>query len=1077
MKFCPNRSHPVYKEMVAKLGEDKAMQAYLLNRFEIPSSLQEAERILEKDAKGLPIVPESLVKKIKEALVKQRAMYAKEHQGAKLIQQIDNILFNLEQGNRYEGMLYLIRSANSMVNAAEQRIIDVKQKLVNAEYDKLSEAEKKDIATLIGQLKEFVSTYSILDDIRMQVFRQDGSSTLGPDSDLLMNAINRRTDIIMDYRNLSYTLTVKWLKPQLDRVNNNLIRQGKGDMVITEERLAELLKSADMDANVITKLLGTVANSKDPVLGLVASTIKRELETMRQVQIERQGRLYNLYEGKPGSKGSQEEFNKPYYHYIENKEYVQEYDKDGKPIMLGGKPKTIVKFVRRAAFHTPLRTDLFEKAKYNFFEALKEEYGGQQPTYGTKEYGEWTKKVSNWFRDNTELVDTKALIAEKKATLSPQQFQRWLEDNTTEIDNIQYDDGTTTADYYQDSEIYSKNRSTVVIYSGQFKQPKYLKYRNTQFEKLVASDPYYKELYNEYKVANDKLHPSRKLKHGIIPQVLDDRRNAYIKNPVKALKSDWSRSWNLNAYDQEFGVITPSGELRKYVPIHYTYLLDDADLSKDLLQSVMQFSEMADNYKSMNGILPNVSILTDLIKGNVRLGIDPRTALGVKDAVSKAKWTEADASAINSQLIEFLDKVVYGEGEIPDKIPGTNISLNKLARKAGALTSAIQLMGNVTSAVNNLTIGNFQNLLQSVGSKYFSAGDYASATGTYTSSLPSLMQDVANGIPRSKLGVLAEMYDAIQGNFTDQYGRKISGNMARRLLTTDAGYFLMKGSEQQIQYTGMIALMKGQKVKYKGQTITLWEAYDEKGKLKQGVEWSEDDRFNFMQKLHKMNKELHGVYNKFDSPSLQRRWYGKLALMFRKYLYSTIRKRWGGQYIDMEEGDWAGGYYRIFFNKALQSFKDMSLEAYHNATPDERIAINKALIEMSAFFVINMLILGLSGLDDDDEDLATQHFELQLRRLSDDVGFYLADVNAMMRILRTPAVSMNIWEKLYKATKQTLIAPTEVYERKPSKYSIYEKGDYKALKYWNDVLPISNKLEDLIDPSGNLSFIKQQSIF
>ena len=55
--------------------------------------------------------------------------------------------------------------------------------------------------------------------------------------------------------------------------------------------------------------------------------------------------------------------------------------------------------------------------------------------------------------------------------------------------------------------------------------------------------------------------------------------------------------------------------------------------------------------------------------------------------------------------------------------------------------------------------------------------------------------------------------------------------------------------------------MMGQKVNYNGTTITLWEAYDETGKLKTGVEWSENDRFNFMQKLHKMNKELHGVYN------------------------------------------------------------------------------------------------------------------------------------------------------------------------------------------------------------------------
>jgi hypothetical protein len=338
--------------------------------------------------------------------------------------------------------------------------------------------------------------------------------------------------------------------------------------------------------------------------------------------------------------------------------------------------------------------------------------------------------------------------------------------------------------------------------------------------------------------------------------------------------------------------------------------------------------------------------------------------------------------------------------------------------------------------------------------------------------MPQLVQDVVDGVPKSKIGILAEVYDAVQGEFADMYGRKITGGYARRLMTTDAGYFLMKGTEQQIQYTAMIALLKGTKVKFKGQEISLWEAYDNKGKLKPGVEWTEENRFNLMQKLHKMNKELHGVYNQFDSPSLSRRWYGKLIMMFRKYVYPSIRKRWGRGYVDMEEGEWTAGYYRVFINKVLQGFKEKSLEAWNGATPEEREAIKKSLVEISAFITANILIFGLSGLDDDDE--ATQHVELQLRRFSDDVGFYMGDVNALMRIMSTPAVSMGVAEKLGRAMKQLIFAPTEVYERKTGRYN---KGDYKLEKDITDLVPILSKIYDIQDPESNLNFIKQRALF
>jgi hypothetical protein len=229
----------------------------------------------------------------------------------------------------------------------------------------------------------------------------------------------------------------------------------------------------------------------------------------------------------------------------------------------------------------------------------------------------------------------------------------------------------------------------------------------------------------------------------------------------------------------------------------------------------------------------------------------------------------------------------------------------------------------------------------------------------------------------------------------------------------------------------------------------------------------------FRNKLAGVTKKTNQIKLGMDDAMLQRRWYGKLAMMFRKHVYPSIRKRWGSEYIDMEEGDWTAGYYNVFLKKIVQSFKQKSLEAFSAATEDEKRAIKKSMFEIATFIAVNMLVYGLSGLDDDD-DPATANAELQLRRFSDDLGFYLVDVNAWMRIISSPAVSLNIVEKLQRAIGQAIINPTETYERKTGRYNV---GDYKLQKNIDDLIPILSKMYNFTDPSDNLDFIKQRALF
>jgi len=1075
---CPNKSWPAYKEMEAKHGEDAAYDAFRFNGYKMFNSVQEAELLIaKKKAFDLKYVSD-IKKRVIEVLQFQISRYQGRPSAAsrEYVQNITSIIEEIKSNNDLVGIMRLLELSSEKSNAVFQRITEIQQQYPNG-FDNLTQEEVARVAETMQEIRVFMSTYDIIDEIET-VF-PDNSPVMQTLSNLRMN----RKNIIRRYKDMHEEVLASWLASQVERVNKNLSSDDQKQYFITKTRIKELLNSAVADINVVEKMLGTQANSKDPLTGLIAARIKEESFAVRQENVDVTDTLLGLYKATGGS-NNPDEFNKQYMrraqnfefvHKMENGQYV--YDKDGKAV---GEWK----YVPRLAIITEFNEDQYAKELKEFKASLPP--GAEEAAIQRR-----MKMIRDWRKANTQLrQDPSRLIEQRRKNLTPLEFDRWFAENTVRIEIKHYSNGSTNMDYHDPATIHStsKDGKSFVIYRdiSEFYRPAD-KYRNKDFARLMATDPYFRELHNAYQVANQRVHPLKRLKYGIIPQKRKKGYDKYITGNGETvwtnIRDDFNHATNVETYDTVYGLQSPDGKDLNNIPIYFTDLLDERELSTDLLESVLDYYQMANNFNSMSKIEPFIEMVYDAIKGNEIVDIKPRNVqtLTAKGDVKKDRSTKRPIMSrtqnVNEALIEFLDKVVYGEYEIQSimQVGEREISKNKIAANVMKMTSLNGLAFNINSFFNNSLIGNFTMLIESVGGKNFNLKNFISAESVFFKELPSVMNDVAKGHPTSKLGKLVIRYDAIQGEFEDNMGNNISGNALKRTFSTDALFFLTKGAEYQIQATGLIAMMKNQKVKTKGGAeISLWDAYDQNGNLRSDVLWSKEQQFQFTQRLHAVNKSMHGVYNNFDSPTLQRRWYGKLALLFRKWIYSGFQRRWSSEFHNMENGDVEQGYYNLFFRKLLTDIKQGRLDILLGSglSPRQREARAKALSEVLVMTAAWLLYAGLKGDDDDEPNSWLQdQVILQSRRLAGDFMFF-TPVNPMewMRVLRSPTVSMTYIEKLSRFFTQLIFNPFEQYERKTSGY---QKGDYKLEKRFDDVLPIYNQIMNAMYPEDQLSVYKK----
>jgi hypothetical protein len=1002
----------------------------------------EGEEAEEKPEPKLEYTGDKLkkvVEDIKKVIYRQIAVYKKRKHSEKMVANLEGLQAKLLVVEDLEAVLKYIDDTEVFIGFAEKNIQDIKD----------GGLSRDESVNKLNRINQFISSYDVLDEIRNS-FRDIPEIYNNEVYKQLLALNDRRVNVKADFDKLAKDKLTDWFFEEQELINQKLISQGFPDKIITREQLASSLEVASQDIGYFANLFEAAISSNDPILALTAKKLKQQLFLAEDKLRDFEADIFNAYDAVEGNKNNVEQFNAQFLEDIEITE-ERKVIKDGNVVIdeNGHEVKEEV---------TVKNKSLIQEYHYDRFASDAKAAG-----YSRKFYAANTVTAAN----------AQAKYDSAKENLTSNEFETWKAENTKTIDyNSQYSPANAL-------EIIGNQVVVPKIGPAKLLMPS-SSYKNNRYN-AVRNNPYYKLIAKQYEELNNSLPAGKKLvRNGIwmIPQVMKNNYDRASENGVlNAANQVYKESKNINPKDEAYGLRRLTGEKLQTIPVFYTKAVPFEDLSSDLLQSMMLFSKTVEVHNAYAEIQDYVEVLNYVNKDRKVLETNTLGA-NIKDAlISKMGLTDYIQKTNDVRVVDrlntFLDMVYYGESDVETTVRafGKDISLDKAAGNIMFWTSLTQLAGNVTAGLNNTIIGNWNNVVESLAKRHSSPKALAKAKAEYMKNAPQMLADIGKRSGRSKLTLVANYMDAMQGNFLDSYGNNVSGDVAKRLFTTDTLFAVNNMTEHEIQVSFMLSMLYHNEIDGKN----LYDQIEIKdGKLVIPADVKKKLE-SLKQDLHSVNKSLHGNYNKFDKPVIQRSFWGKMMVMYRKYIYTGFKRRWGSGQIDSESATYTEGYYLTFFNKLSRAYKAKQLDMLLNwdkYSALEKEAFIKTSADLAMIIALTFLAMLLGTDDDEDEgygdrSLLHNHIYLQTRRFRQDLLFFVANPNSVMQILKSPTVSMTYIENISKLITQ-LGDPFETYEKRSG---INEKGDSKTYARVRKMIPVVTSIEKFLSPQEILKYM------
>jgi len=1114
MLSCPRKTSREWQDVLARAqgNEDEARRLWVEEEFEFNPDLNVVvnDENYEDERQGEPGQEELEPNDAFSGLVQRLKIYINRQIEILNSKKIANVKY--KQSKLKELLTAIdtmdgVASITMFVKDAYDKAQQVENRFSKLLANKKNMSSKEIMIDLTG-INDFANSYSILDEIDsadiMEYFTNTGvtEDAYGPmtPQKMLRDAISIRDKVkkkviteaiplmaeyLVEYKS---TLQDKTIPEEIARMEQQ-IKDIEANSRMSEKKkeketkklqdrlklfegfdvdqgsMEQILKMASRDESVLDFLVSPLITSSDSALALFAKSIKSQLEFARQKDIKVRNELveaFNKYKATaPAGSDNTAKFNEGIFDEVD----IPIYEKDGS---ISGTRKE-VQFVQK------FDMSKFNKAKKEFLEKLgpMPQKVGEKPTKEEKaKISAWWDARNKWYKDNTQprpKAERDAIILQMQKDrdnkiISEDDYEKWQNKNVREYNG----EVTYSADLAIPANIYKSNKWDQMYDSND-----------------VAKNEkgrYHALLLKKYFEAQAKL-PESQQKGYRVPSISKSDLERLIQNGVKDLvKTNLKEAVKVQSWDTEFALGTLSEEDVKFLPIYYTQQMDAKDVTLDFAMSVLVFSAMANKYEAMNNVNAEISLMKTIV-GARKVPETNSKGQAVMDAFAKKLGYEEyirqnGESYSKKHLDAFIDMVIYGEMQKAEEIFG-GLSLTKITNSAMAYSAITTIAADLLKGVANNLQGNIQVLIEAAGGQFFNRKNLRRGKAFLAKSLPGVLGDFGKPAPTSLLGKLVEKYDPMQGNFKDNYGKKVSMSVANKLMRTDTLFFNQHFGEYEIQVSTMLALFDNIKVLDKAteEEITLLQAYntygadeahskikiaktnskgeielDEDGKTLY-VPFGETQRQDIQARLHGLNKYMHGVYNDFDKGTMQKYSLGRLALMYRKHVVPGYKRRFKRVSMDQEIGTPTEGYYRTFADTMMSDIRQYKFNVIKNwstYTPYQKAQITKMLTELTIILALTTVAFVLTRIlvdPDDDErepiqDNYLYNFMLyEALRMRSETASYINPIDAV-RVMRSPSAMTGTFDRIIKFGNQVMPWNiTESYERDTG---IWNKGDNKA---------------------------------
>lgn len=555
-----------------------------------------------------------------------------------------------------------------------------------------------------------------------------------------------------------------------------------------------------------------------------------------------------------------------------------------------------------------------------------------------------------------------------------------------------------------------------------------------------------------------------------------------------------------------------SGKRVHYIPVHWQSKLPLDQQSFDISTMMAMEKLMTLQYAERSTIIDNVLLLREIVGDG-----EVQTWTGDKKNVSLFSWKRFHAT--NSEKNLDFDTIKGSNSNrykminnfIEDKLYGVKTADENflfLDPKAWgqimAYTGTVMLSLNVVAGISNAALGQLLTIAESIGGQFYNKSDLLYAESTYMADLANIVSDIGAREYSSKTNLLQEIFDPLNDFGAARY-RFGDNTMFKRLMKQSTLHFINNMGEHWIQSQTMYAVLNNTKVigddgKYitkEGSsenrqdgigldqlftqdknrlTLDPRAKYIDFGGRKMPVSTPtqrQEAFFRVKYRMQQINESLHGAYSDQNKNEMQRKVWGKLLMMLRKWAIPGFKRRflggvrayrgqeskiWSNQLMEFREGTYVT-FVRFINNlrkDLLQSQYDLA-GSWNELTLMERSNIRKTLTEV-AFMLSTLVLAGIMrGLASDaPEEEKNQYYfaAYQFNRLYSEMAVYFNPMEAL-RILKSPAASFSMIERLSRLTWQLTTDPLGEYQ------AGRRKGDLRINKQITDLLPWYRQIDRL----------------
>ena len=502
----------------------------------------------------------------------------------------------------------------------------------------------------------------------------------------------------------------------------------------------------------------------------------------------------------------------------------------------------------------------------------------------------------------------------------------------------------------------------------------------------------------------------------------------------------------------------------------------------------------------------SVEWVEDFIKHHFNIGT--RLKEGVSKTKTYTKKEQRQLDEIDAEIKTLQDRLAEGkidEAEFSKKYTDLSSQRNKIGGyfKASGVGDKVlkfyQLLGmgwNGFAGFINVGVGQLGNYIEASGGQRFTVDELNKAELLVMNSIAKgVTMEIVNTPQARKIRALMEKYQVLKETANDLYdnrrwGKFLGSKKAKYLMP----YTMQSMTEYVNQAPVMISMLLHTKVKdASGNEISLWDAYDNEGSLKEGIEFndSEENRSDFLTQKSKIDSAIvwiHGNYDPDRKVMYKNRILGRALMMFRGWLPMAITSRFGKEIPDLQggivrKGRWISykDYYQSvgavkgsvnivksllmklaglpLINKITrvdnsQLFNDLISDEFTEVDAANMRRNMQALIMYGSMMILTLLVK--ANMDDaDDEEKALCYFWInQINRIQSDMSFFI-DPTEFVKLNKNVVPVFQLvtnFEKAMESTTNVVFGADDEYQQGPY------KGQSKQFIAWGRVIPGMNQL-------------------